>query len=873
MPQIEVIRAVAGRPWLAARTRRSLAEAGVEAAASGGTLFVAAGTWLRHPRQFRLPEAGAATPPVALGLPPPDDAVSRPWAEAQARCGGNFPDRSALPEPFCEWHPHGRAGDGWDNECPTQPKRAVHWPPLDWRHDPGLRILEVVTSLHHGGAEKIAWTLARSLPATGTACRLVVLGKPLRSTLPEPPGTVDLSDLPAGRRIEAVGRVAAAFGADVIHAHLLAADDLRQLTALGWPVMASVHNTRDGWMDGMETLRPGDVALLAACARAVGEEARLHLPDLPVRVVWNGIESRLVRATPPAGDGPHLLCVANPRPQKRLPLLPAILAATRRELRRRGRPDDARLVVAGELPARGNGAQDCYEAFRAAVAREGMEHAIRFTHGAEDVAELLARSQALVSCSAHEGLSLAHLEALAAGLPVVAADAGGTRELAWRNPALRLVSPQAGPEEYACVLADVLENPPDGGPAAVARHFSADTMARRVAWLARSLVSVRPAPEGPVWFVTNNLATGGAQSSLRRLLKSLHARGFPVRAAVLEEGPATPTPGRIDLEQAGIPVAAPPPVGWVGAQETVAALIEELAASPPRAVVFWNAMPPVKLLLADALVAVPVFDVSPGEMFFASLDRFFANPPPGLPYRNPRDYGELLAGFVVKYAGEAAQAAEVLGASVRVIPNGISIPETPVSLRSGDAPFVLGTAARLSPQKRLGDLLEAFRLALPRLPECVLRIAGEAEAGSDDHAAELRKSAQDLPVEWCGGITDLASFHASLDLFVMISEPAGCPNASLEAMAAGLPVIATDQGGASEQVIDEKSGLLVPPRDPAALAQAMVRMARDPELRFRLAEGARKHVGGKFSLARMTRDYVDLLEGAGGDRREAKSRD
>jgi glycogen synthase len=67
-----------------------------------------------------------------------------------------------------------------------------------------------------------------------------------------------------------------------------------------------------------------------------------------------------------------------------------------------------------------------------------------------------------------------------------------------------------------------------------------------------------------------------------------------------------------------------------------------------------------------------------------------------------------------------------------------------------------------------------------------------------------------------------ATFLAGLDVFAMISEPSGCPNASLEALAAGVPVIATDVGGAREQVIDGKSGRLVPARDASALANAIV---------------------------------------------------
>lgn len=867
MPRALVIGPVPGRPWLVRRTLRSLRAvgitddavsvadgpqgAGLARAGKQGLLVIAAGTWLRHPDRFRLPPVADGCFPIAIGLPPRDP-LHGPWTTAQGQFGGNYPDRNRLPPPACEWLPPDAVAD-------PAPRRAVHWPPLDWQHDPGLRLLEVVTSLHHGGAEKVAWTLARRLPASGTAARLVVLGKPMRGTLPSPPGTVDLSALPHTDRIPALAKVAAAFGADAIHAHLLGADDLRALAALGWPVIAAVHNTRAGWMEGTDSLRPDDCPLLAACARAVEDDLRESLPGLPVRTVWNGIETAAAGPTRPSADGPVLVCVANPRPQKRLERLPGIVAATRRELCERGRPHDVRLVVAGELPASGGEAHTCYTAFLKEVDAHDLADSVRFTHGREEVPDLLAQAHALVSCSAHEGLSLAHLEALAAGLPVVAADAGGTRELAWRNPALRLVPADAGPATYATALADLLEKPPATGPQAVARDFHADAMARRVAWLARSVAAFRSGPGEALWFVTNNLATGGAQSSLRRLLKCLHQRGVRVRAAVLMEGPDAETPGSLDLTEAGIQIAAPPPAGEGDATPTVTALLEAMASDPPRAVFLWNALPPAKLLLADALVSIPVFDVSPGEMMFVSLERYFADPLPALPYRSPADYGRLLAGVVVKYSAEAERAAAALGARTYVVPNGIGIPDQPAGPCSSDGRLVIGTVARLSPQKRLGDLIEAFSLALPRLPGCVLRVAGEIEAATAAYADDLRAQAAGLPVEWCGQIDDMAAFHASLDMLAMVSEPAGCPNASLEAMAAGVPVVATDWGGAREQIIDRQTGLLVPPRDPHALADALVRLGSDRSLRRALGAAGRRHVAAHFPLERMADAYLRLL--------------
>jgi len=94
-----------------------------------------------------------------------------------------------------------------------------------------------------------------------------------------------------------------------------------------------------------------------------------------------------------------------------------------------------------------------------------------------------------------------------------------------------------------------------------------------------------------------------------------------------------------------------------------------------------------------------------------------------------------------------------------------------------------------------------------------------------------------------------------LDLFALITEPAGCPNASLEAMSAGLPVVATDVGGIAEQVVEGVTGHVVPAGDADALADALVRLAHDAAARVRLGRAGRERIRTAFSLDAMVAAY------------------
>lgn len=885
--------------WLAERTRRALGRAGVAATTTRGPEALAEmlrsrdGCWW-------LVRAGAW--PVASPFePPPASATARPLlalgavlgsseAAASWRAAGDL-EVGPLPAALSLWVEAPLAGvlaarltDGLGPALAglreARRPRVVRAAALDVAYDPGLRVAEIVTSLQQGGAERIALELSTALPAQGVAASLAVLGAPTREAFALPPQTDLLGwdrDPQAGRPAARLAAVLAAGGIDVAHAHLLEAEDLRHLGEAGIPVALTLHNQRPGWPAGTDSLQAGDASLLVACSRAVERDVAEAGLGSPCRTVWNGIDFGRFGPAPAEsgrdwraqlGFGPLdfvMLALANPRPQKRLERLPEILRDLRTALLRDGIERQARLIVAGSPSEASPPALRARDAFQQAVDRLGLGDHVRITGSVTDVTPLLRAADVLVSTSAHEGLSLAHLEALACDRPVVTTAVGGAPEVAARTPGVTLLAPDAEPSQFVPPLVEIASSRerPALAPAA-GTHFGLRRMAADYARLLRSVArtAARAAAGGRgegVVLLSNNFSTGGAQSSARRLLLELRRGGVSVRAAVIQEQPSHPTPGRRALEAAGVPVLAVPPPPDLEPAAAVDRILEWIAADPPRAVVLWNVIVEHKLLLADTLLDVPVFDVSPGEMYFESLERYFSRPRPGLPYSTPAEYGARLAGVVVKYAGEAPRARALLGAPVHVIPNGVVVPEG-TSPATASRRITIGTLARIDPLKRVDRLLRALRLAAPRLPPHVLRIAGGAEPGAPGHLEELRRLAEGLDVEFVGE-ADSSTFLSGLDVFALVAEPAGCPNASLEAMALGVPVVATDAGGIGEQIVDGVSGRVVPREDERALAEALVELCTDQAMRRRLGAAGRARVRECFSLRSMADAYRDVLLG------------
>jgi glycosyltransferase involved in cell wall biosynthesis len=174
--------------------------------------------------------------------------------------------------------------------------------------------------------------------------------------------------------------------------------------------------------------------------------------------------------------------------------------------------------------------------------------------------------------------------------------------------------------------------------------------------------------------------------------------------------------------------------------------------------------------------------------------------------------------------------AEPVGGVV-VACNGVAIPGKPHG-PAGSHPPRVGVHARLTRQKGIDVLLEALRRVVDAGGDLSVSVAG---TGGDE--AKLQAAGAGLPVQFIGWVADPRSFLSSLDVFCLPSRAEALPLALLEAMAEGLPCVATDVGDIRRRVRD--AVVVVPPEDPDALAAALLDMLNAPSRRAALGARAR----------------------------------
>ncbi|MCL6635160.1 MAG: glycosyltransferase family 4 protein [Peptococcaceae bacterium] len=265
-----------------------------------------------------------------------------------------------------------------------------------------------------------------------------------------------------------------------------------------------------------------------------------------------------------------------------------------------------------------------------------------------------------------------------------------------------------------------------------------------------------------------------------------------------------------------------------------------------------------------------------GPKIFFTVHGWGINEYQGRPARLFYTWAERLAGAVSTKVVCVSQSDLAKGRSLGLAPdgrlcviyNGLPEPEKREGALRGELgikkdDIIIGTVARLAPQKDPLFLLEVAR----RLAACFERgpgkgslyfviigdgpLRGECEAFIREHGLAGR-------VFLLGAREDAASLMPDFDVFALFSRWEGLPLTIIEAMLAGVPVVASDVGGVGELVVGGETGYLIEGLDPQAAERALVRLLADGDLRRRMGEAGRKRAREKFSLAEMLRRYREL---------------
>ena len=372
-----------------------------------------------------------------------------------------------------------------------------------------------------------------------------------------------------------------------------------------------------------------------------------------------------------------------------------------------------------------------------------------------------------------------------------------------------------------------------------------------------------------------NATGGGAQAHLQDLVTRLDASRFAVEVVSLSDGPAVRR-----LRAAGVTVhVVDEPDDGVALDRVVQLLRDR----PPEIV--HNHMYRAEVIGTRAALALAELGLPrPYIVGTVHSSRVRSDEDRAVVRRLTPSMDRLIAvsrAIVAKLVAEGRT-----GAKVDLVYNGVDLERykytdacctLPEEYGFAEGAPLVGAVARLEPEKGHRTLLEAWPLVLARVPDARLLIIGEGsqrqaledlaeqmdllgEECSADRCVGTRLARPGAKVVFTGLRDDVPAVTAALDVAVLASYREAQGLVLLEAMALRRPVVATAVGGIPEMIENERTGLLVPARDPAALGAAIVRVLTDHPLADTLARAGHDFVQANFSVEQMVRAVSAIYE-------------
>ncbi len=369
-----------------------------------------------------------------------------------------------------------------------------------------------------------------------------------------------------------------------------------------------------------------------------------------------------------------------------------------------------------------------------------------------------------------------------------------------------------------------------------------------------------------ILFVALSLGRGGTERHLAGLLPRLVAEGWPVSIYCLaNSGELAPS-----MALAGVTVISPP-LESGGQQSGLVRALRFFVSGLKLAGILLVRRPGIVhfFLPAPYIIGAPLAILTRRPILIMSrrsLNLYQDKHP--LAARVERWLHRHMTAIIANSKRVATELVDEEGCDpkqVALIYNGIEAPlfRDPEALSAirerlevSDAGFVACVIANLLPYKGHADLVRAIGQIKNRLPQPFFILCAGRDEGCE---AQLKALAEELGVSrnirFLGSRPDIPAILKASDVAILCSHEEGFSNAVIESMAAGLPSIVTDVGGNAEAIRDKVDGLVVPSRCPAALGQAILELASDPEQRSKMAASAAKRVTEHFSMDACVASY------------------
>lgn len=697
----------------------------------------------------------------------------------------------------------------------------------------------MISSLALGGAEKIVLDWAKAEVNSGKDVEIAVLYKQEKEW-PIPKGVKIFRKHQNANVKFFIKELSVRWKAfnGAISTHLIRDNILKMMWDLDMKTIPVFHNGKQGWKNDPSLWESKNVPYIIGCSDSVSKEIKEECNQIPVLTIKHqasvtseavSMENRVkIRKKLNIPEDALLLgAIGAFKWQKNYSKAVEIIAEANKE-------KPVYLCILGGILN-----EECKNEFKKLLekARQLKVHKfIRLPGFVNPSDKFLSAFDGLINTSHHEGFSIATQEALVAGLTVIASNVNGQSEI--NHPSLKLIN-NGNKEDYIkeILRLEVRENLV---PSPCIRADKIWTIPN--SWQRSANSSIE------TLFITANLNAGGAQRSLVNLAKmcKLNNESFAISVC----NGSTNDYFSSELKKNKINAF------HVAKKENVfdiaASLFEVITKFNVTKICFWNADPKIKLLLSKFLNQnIDILDVSPGAYAFEELaqTKDFQS---SITFSD-KNYFENLNHLVFKHSN-GDENIPYKPKNVSVIPNGVE--SLPMNIQPDKLKFLVN--GRIAQSKHLKTIINAFN-KISLMYQAELIIYGQAENKNKSYLDELLLLAKDNEsIIFKGSRSDLSHMSDGYTSIIVLGTNQGCPNAILEAISSGIPVIANDSGGTRE-LVSEKNGILLNEEvNEEYLLLAMEKMINSKN-RFEMGIESKKIAKEYFSMDKMYSRYNEIL--------------